>query len=130
MDDLNRTRELLNSHLDTLLESDALGALAAIGAVQRDLTQRQQQAVRAAATEHTWAEIGEALGVSKQAAHQRFAKEWAKSLKAELKAEHRAMKSAQREGNAELAERARARRDALITEFKTAVRQRAVDRRR
>jgi hypothetical protein len=124
MDELERSRELLNSHLDALLEADALAALAAIGAVQHDLAHRQQQAVRVAATEHTWAEIGEALGVSKQAAHQKFAKEWAKTLKAELESEHRAMKSAHREGNAELADRARARRDALIAEFKTAVRQR------
>ena len=45
--------------------------------------------MRVAVQRHTWAEIGAALGVSRQAAHQKFAKEWAETLKDELKAEQR-----------------------------------------
>ena len=118
MDDLDGTRDLLNRQLDDVIEVTPLVALEAIAAAQRDLAARLQSAVRAAAPQHTWAEIGAALGVSKQAAQQRFAKEWATTLKDELKTEHRAMKVALRKGELYDAADAKARRDAVIAEYK------------
>jgi predicted Zn-dependent protease len=120
VDDLATTRELLNRQLRSATAREPIEALTAIGAVQRDISAHQREAVRAAVQHHSWTEIGEALGVSKQAAHQKFAKEWAETLKGELKAEHSALKTALREGTPGAAEAATARRDAILTEFKNA----------
>ena len=124
MGDLDTTREQLNRQLDDVVASDPLAALSAIGAVQRDVGSRQGAAVRVAVRRHTWGEIGAALGVTKQAAHQRFAREWAETLKRELKAEVRAFKTAIRAGDATAAGEAERRRDALIAELEGAGRKR------
>jgi hypothetical protein len=124
MDDMTDTRELLNRQLDAAVSEDPLRALTAIGAVQRDMASRRQTAVRSAIQRHSWHEIGEALGVTKQAAHQKFAKEWASTLKEEIKAEHNELKIARREGSPERAAAAQAKRDALIAEVKNANRRR------
>ncbi len=71
---------------------------------------------------HSWVEIGAALGVSKQAAHQRLAKAWASQLRDEIKTAHKAHKTALREGTPDEAAAATATRDALILEFKNASR--------
>ena len=118
MDDLSDTRRQLDRQLEKAVSADPLGALTAIGRIQRDLANRQQDAVRAAVPQHSWAEIGEALGVSKQAAHYRFTKRWEQ----EFKAEHKAMKQAKRAGGREKAAEVRAKRDALVEELKAASR--------
>jgi hypothetical protein len=133
MDDLANTRENLNRQLDEAIAADALAALTEIVAVQRDIATRRQEAVRSAVSNHTWAEIGEALGVSRQAAHRKFAKwatpkqevtavakEWANTLRDEIEAEHKAMKTAIREGDHARAAAAEAKRDALIAEVTNA----------
>ncbi len=73
---------------------------------------------------HTWAEIGTALGVTKQAAHQRYAKEWAATLKHELKAAARRLqgRGPQRLGRGGRA--AKAHMEALIAELKNVNRRR------
>jgi hypothetical protein len=114
MDDLSDTRMKLDRQLEEAVGTDPLGALAAIGGIQRDLANRQQDAVRSAVAQHSWAEIGEALGVSKQAAHYKFTKRWEQ----EFKAEHKAMKEAKRAGAREKAAEVRAKRDALVEELK------------
>jgi hypothetical protein len=124
MDDLANTRELLKRQLNDAVADHPLDALTTIGAVQRDIATHERDAVRAAVQHHSWAEIGEALGVSKQAAHQRFAKEWAETLKNEVKAEHKAFKTARRDGAHELAAAASAKRDALVAELRNAGRRR------
>jgi hypothetical protein len=118
MDDLTRARTNLKQALDEALERDALAALRAVGDIEHDLADQRRSAVRAAAGSRTWAEIGEALGVSRQAAHHKFAKEWAETLKREVKAEHRAHKAALRSGDQAAAARAQRSRDALVEEVK------------
>jgi hypothetical protein len=118
MEAIEATRQQLDRQLRDAVASDPLQALHAIGDVGRDLSARQGEAVRSAVQRHTWGEIGTALGVSKQAAHQRYAKDWAATLKGELKAAAGAYKAAARSGTAEEAASAKAQMDALIAEFK------------
>jgi hypothetical protein len=118
MDDLTKARTHLNELLGETLERDALAALGTIGDIEDDLADHRRNAVRGAAGTHTWAEIGEALGVSRQAAHHRFAKEWANTLKSEIKAEHRAHKTAMRSGDRAAAAKAKQSRDALVAEVR------------
>ena len=118
MDDLTQARTNLKQALDEALERDVLAALRAVGDIEDDLAEQRRSAVRAAAGSHTWAEIGEALGVSRQAAHHKFAKDWANALKSEIKAEHRAHKAAMRSGDRAAAAKARQSRDALVDEVK------------
>jgi hypothetical protein len=122
MDDLTQARTNLNQALDEALERDALVALRAVGEIEDELAEHRRSAVRAAAGDHTWAEIGEALGVSRQAAHHKFAKEWAQTIKSELKTELRANKAALRSGNRAAAAKAKRSRDALIAEVKKGAR--------
>ena len=119
-DDLAATRDLLNRRLGDAIAADPLLALTAIGAVDRDTAAHRRTAVRRAVQEHTWAEIGTALGVTRQAAHHKFAKEWAETLKAEIKAENTIYKSARRAGESERAAESKTRLDALIGELKNA----------
>ena len=74
MDELSETRKQLDRQLEEAVATDPLAALTAIGDIQQDLANRQQDAVRAAVPQHSWSEIGEALRVSKQAAHYKFTK--------------------------------------------------------
>jgi hypothetical protein len=120
MDELEVIRERLGRTLKESVAADPLGALSAIGGIQRDLEADEREAVRAAIQGHSWAEIGAALGISKQAAHQRLAKAWASQLRDEIKAANRAHKAALREGSPEEGAAAVARRNALLDEFKRA----------
>jgi hypothetical protein len=124
MDEFTKAREVMNEELREAARKDPLHALTAVGAVERDIAARRRDAVRAAVQHHSWAEIGEALGVSKQAAHQRFAKEWAETLKGEIKAAHAELKAARRDGANERAAVASTRRAAIVAEFKNANRRR------
>ena len=117
MDNIPRTRELLNQQLTDAIAADPLAALPLINAVHEDAARHLRDAVREASTTASWSEIGDALGVSKQAAHQRF-RELATGLAAGVKAEHRAMKSAQRRGDHALAAASRDRRDELASELR------------
>ena len=117
---LTQTRELLSHQLDAAIAADPLQALSAIGAVDRDTAAHRRTAVRTAIQAHTWTEIGTALGVTKQAAHHKFAKEWAETLKAEMKVVSGEYKTALRDGDAARAAESKARLDALIAEFKGA----------
>src|SRR4051794_32786020 len=121
MDDLSATRELLSRQLAEAIAADPLGALPTIAALQRETDQHLREAVRPAALSSSWREIAAGLGVSKQAAHQRF-KAYAKDVAGEIRTEPRVMKRARRKGDADQAAKARARRDELTADLRTAAR--------
>ena len=81
MNDLNATRRLLSRQLDEAIATDPLAALATIAALQRETDKQLKDAVRLASLDASWSEIASGLGVSRQAAHQRF-KAYAKDLRA------------------------------------------------
>jgi hypothetical protein len=125
MTDLSTTLHELDEHLTTAIAADPLQALRDLATVQRDVDSHQRKAVRAAAPRHSWTEIGEALGVSKQAAHQKFADE----LKREIKAEAKTFKTAMKKLELREAADAKDKLDAAIDEFKQAAgRRRQADR--
>ncbi len=121
MDDLLATREVLSQRMAEAIAEDPISALPTIAALQKQTDKHLRDAVRAAAINSSWSEIARALGVSKQAAHQRF-KTYAKGVAGEMKTEHRAMKRARRSGDADQAATARARRDELGDNLRTAAR--------
>ena len=74
----------LDAELQRTISEDPLGALAAMTGLRQAIHEREREAVFRALESHTWREVGEALGVSKQAAFQRFGREWAVLTKARL----------------------------------------------
>src|ERR1700682_660693 len=98
VNDLNTTRELLSRQLTEAIATDAIGALPIITAHQKETDEHLREAVRHAAGSSSWREIASALGVSKQAAHQRF-RAYANGVADEMKVHHRAMKQARRDGD-------------------------------
>jgi hypothetical protein len=112
------TCSTLEQQLSSEIARDPLQALSAIDQARRIIDLQQRQAVRAAVQHHSWAEIGEAMGVTKQAAHQKFARAWVDELKAEVKATSTIAKIARRQGDHERAATAKARVDDLIAEIK------------
>ena len=118
MDDFDTTLGRLDEQLAAAIAQDPLEALALIGRLQRGVEGHQRAAVRAAAGRHSWKQIGDALGVSKQAAHQKFAKEWATTLRDELKAETKTFKTLMKKGELREAADAKDRLDAVVDEFK------------
>jgi hypothetical protein len=121
MSDLDTTREQLFQQLADGIATDPIGVLPIITALQKETDEHLRQAVRQAALSSSWSEIATALGVSKQAAHQRF-KTYAKGVTEEMKTQHRVAKQARRDGDTIQAAASRARRDELATQLRTAAR--------
>ena len=119
MSDLLQTRELLSQQVHAAIAADPRSALPTIAELHKDTGNYLRDAVAAASIDSSWSEIADAIGVSKQAAHQRF-KAYAKDVTAEIKHEHRAMKRSRRDGKADQAAQARARRDQLIADLRSA----------
>jgi hypothetical protein len=117
--DIAATRELLSRQLTQAIATNPIDALPIITALQKQTDEHLREAVRQAAIGSSWREVALALGVSKQAAHQRF-REYAKGVSAEMKTHHRTMKHARRHGDPTEAARARARRDELAVELRAA----------
>jgi MoxR-like ATPase len=119
--DLDATRELLSRQLTGAITTDAIGTLPIITALQKETDEHLREAVRQAALISSWREIATALGVSKQAAHQRF-KTYAKDVADEMRTHQRTIKQARHNGDSERAAQARARRDDLAVQLRTAAR--------
>jgi hypothetical protein len=118
MTDLDTTREVLSRQLAEAVAADPIGTVPVLVSLQKEIEEQLREAVRQAAVGSSWRQIADGLGVSKQAAHQRF-KSYAKAAASEMKSEHRAMKRAQRKGDAVEAANARARRDDLAAQLRT-----------
>lgn len=121
VDDLNTTRELLSRQLTEAIASDAIGTIPIITALQKETNQHLRDAVRQAADRSSWSEIATALGVSKQAAHQRF-KAYAKGVADEMKMHRRAIKQARRSGDTDQVVKARERVEELADQLRTVAR--------
>jgi response regulator of citrate/malate metabolism len=121
MNDLDTTRERLSQQLTDAIATDPIGALPVITALQKQTDEHLREAVRQAALSSSWSEIATALGVSKQAAHQRF-RAYAEGVAEEMKTHHRAIKQARRNGDTVQAAQSRARRDELAAQLRTAAR--------
>jgi hypothetical protein len=121
MNDLLATRDLLSRQLAEAIATDPIGVLPTIVALQKDTDAQLREAVQAAALSSSWRGIADALGVSKQAAHQRF-RDYAKEVALEMKTEQRVMKQARRSGRGDEAAQARDRRDELADQLRTAAR--------
>ena len=79
-----KSADALDTELRQRIAEDPVAALAAITELRRVLSEREREAVFRALEEHSWREVGVALGVSKQAAFQRFGAEWAVMTKSKL----------------------------------------------
>lgn len=65
-------RDALVRELDAFVDRDPLAALELIGALHHDIADLQVRAARSVAQTHSWQAVGDALGVSRQAAHQKY----------------------------------------------------------
>lgn len=121
LSDLDTTRERLSRQLAEAIATDPIRALPIITALQQETDEHLREAVRQAALCSSWREIATALGVSKQAAHQRF-RTYAKGVAHEMNTHHRASKQARRNGNTDQAAQSQARRDELADQLRSAAR--------
>jgi hypothetical protein len=83
MSEQNEARGVVEQYLQAAQGSGPLGIVRASAALAREVDRQQREAVRRATEQHSWAEIGTALGVSKQAAHHKFVAGLAEALKAQ-----------------------------------------------
>lgn len=74
----------LDTELSQLIAEDPLAALSAISTLRRVVHDREREAVFGALETHSWREVGQALGVSKQAAFQRFGRDWVQTAHSTL----------------------------------------------
>ena len=81
MNQLTEVTTELDRQLGATAAAEPLETLAAITSLRTVLSGHEQEAVRTALGQHSWSEIGRALGVSKQAAFQRFGKQWITELR-------------------------------------------------
>lgn len=122
LEELDTTRELLSRQLDAAIETDALGTLPVLAALSRQTDEQLRDAVRRAAGSSSWSQIAAALGVSKQAAHQRF-RVYAKDVAGEIREARAAARQARRGGDADQARRERERIEDLAAGLRRSVRE-------
>ncbi len=84
MSTIEQVADSLDTQLGEIAGTDPLAALATVASVRAVVARQERAAVLAALALHTWREVGEALGVSKQAAFQRFGKDCVVASKAQL----------------------------------------------
>jgi hypothetical protein len=86
MTEPDSSSKTIDADLRAQVVDDPLHALAQITELRRVLQQHEREAVFRALKQHSWREVGEALGVSKQAAFQRFGRDWVHVAQATLPA--------------------------------------------
>src|SRR3954463_2619873 len=78
--------QALEADLRARIAEDPLRALAVITELRHAVQKQEREAVFRALETHSWREVGGALGVSKQAAFQRFGRDWVRMAHAPLPA--------------------------------------------
>ncbi|HUY24552.1 MAG TPA: hypothetical protein VMV09_04520 [Candidatus Saccharimonadales bacterium] len=81
---ITETTDALDRQLGEAVAADPMAVLAALRTVRALVAYREREAVTAALVDHTFREIGEVLGVSKQAVFQRFGKDWVVASRAQM----------------------------------------------
>ena len=74
----------LEAELKARISDDPLRAVSAITELRHAIQEHERDAVFRALQTHSWREVGEALGVSKQAAFQRFGRDWVRMAHASV----------------------------------------------
>ena len=82
MDTSKNVHEVLAEELRAHRDDNVLNMLSTITQLKQAITEEERKVVFSALKNHTWREVGEALGVSKQAVFQRFGRDWIQYTKA------------------------------------------------
>jgi len=118
MDEYAKALSTIEERISELTMLSPLDALSSAATLQQQADTLLQRAVESAIGTHSWAEIGAALGISKQAAHQKYVKSVAESLVEHRRAEKRARKA----GDAAAREAAKATQAAVAAQLRSAPR--------
>ena len=108
----------IEERISELTMLSPLDALSSAASLQQQADTLLQRAVESAIGTHSWAEIGAALGISKQAAHQKYVKSVAASLVEHRREEKRARKA----GDSIAREAAKATQAAVAAQLRSAPR--------
>ncbi len=111
MDEYAKALSTIEERISELTMVSPLDALSSAATLQQQADILLQRAVESAVGTHSWAEIGAALGISKQAAHQKYVNSVAASL-VELRRED---KRARKAGDSKAREAAKASQAATAT---------------
>ena len=116
MDAYTQALSTIEERISELTTQSPLDALSSAATLQQQADGLLQRAVESAIGTYSWAQIGAALGISKQAAHQRFVKSVAASLVEHRREEKRARKA----GDSKAMEAAKATQAAALAQLRSA----------
>ncbi|MFA7323865.1 MAG: hypothetical protein WC005_05865 [Candidatus Nanopelagicales bacterium] len=112
--DMSTSLDALTDCITGTITEDPLQGLRDIAAAQQRLIELESLAVDAAILQHSWADIGAAMGTSRQAAQQRFKDK----LKAQLIATTKVYKVAKSKRDPQAIAAAREHQAQLVQEFR------------
>jgi hypothetical protein len=115
MDEYTKALSTIEERISEMTTVSPLDALSSAAALQRRADTLLQRAVESAIGTHSWAEIGAALGISKQAAHQKYVNSVAASLVEYRRQDKRARKA----GDSQAREAAKASQVATAAQLRS-----------